>query len=191
MFVSRLFVGCSHRNKLHNTADFGHKLYCASLYAQAITNVAVSWEQAFHIYHVIGFNLNPYCHLKQKCQSFHFQKPCFLPLKKQRGPAPAQCPRGHSAPLVSPWSPQAGAASEPQCDWLCASDCVILCSRVMSPWFTITAHSVLLFSSEPLNGSLVFNKTAEPTPNSALTPPCLAPSRTFNAHFGSLSVVQR
>lgn len=29
----------------------------------------------------------------------------------------------------------------------------------MSPWLTIMAHSVLLFSPEPLNGSLAFNKT--------------------------------
>lgn len=44
----------------------------------------------------------------------------------------------------------------------------------MSPWLTITARSVLLFSSEPLNGSLAFNKTAEPAPNSALPPLSLA-----------------
>lgn len=37
--------------------------------------------------------------------------------------------------------------------------CAIFCSRVMSPWLTIMAHSVLLFSPDPLNGSLAFNKT--------------------------------
>lgn len=47
--------------------------------------------------------------------------------------------------------------------------CGIFCTRVMSPWLTITAHSVLLLSTEPLNGSLAFNKTAELAPNSALT----------------------
>lgn len=80
-----------------------------------------------------------------------------------------QCAGGCSTPPPTSLSPQAGPA-EPETDWLCALGCVILCSRVMSPWLTITAHSVLLFSSEPLNGSLAFNKTAEPAPNSALTP---------------------
>lgn len=98
------------------------------------------------------------------------QKPCF-PLKG--GPVPVQCTGGCSTPPPTSPSPQTGPA-EPEPDWLCALGCVILCSRVMSPWLTITAHSVLLFSSEPLNGSLAFNKTAEPAPNSALTPLALA-----------------
>lgn len=79
------------------------------------------------------------------------RKPCF-PLK--RGPVSLQC-IGASAPLLSPQAEPA----ELQTSWLCALGCAIFCSRVMSPWLTITAHSVLLFSPEPLNGSLAFNKT--------------------------------
>lgn len=79
------------------------------------------------------------------------RNPCF-PLK--RGPVCLQC-IGASAPLLSPQAEPA----ELQTSWLCALGCVIFCSGVMSPRLTITAHSVLLFSPEPLNGSLAFNKT--------------------------------
>lgn len=75
-----------------------------------------------------------------------------------------QCAGGCSTPPPTFLSPQAEPA-ELETDWLCALGSAILCSRVMSPWLTITAHSVLLFSSEPLNGSLAFNKTAEPVPS--------------------------
>jgi len=75
------------------------------------------------------------------------QKPRFFPERKE-----AQLQRsvqGAAAPLLPPsLSPQARAA-EPESNWVCASGCVILCSRVMSPWFTITAHSVLLFFYRP------------------------------------------
>lgn len=80
-----------------------------------------------------------------------------------------------STPPPPSLSLQAGPA-EPEADWLCTSGCVILCSRVMSPWLTITAHSLLFFSSQPLNASLAFNKTAELAPHSALTPLSLAGS---------------
>lgn len=162
-----------------------------------LTNVTVSRGQAFHIYHVIrshwlcvAWTWSVICNKNGRASTFicifitklparpgWAQKPCF-PLKG--APVPVQCAGGCSTPPPTSPSPQAGPA-EPESDWLCALGCVILCSRVMSPWLTITPHSVLLFSSEPLNGSLAFNKTAEPAPNSALTPLCL---------FGSLSLCQ-
>lgn len=107
------------------------------------------------------------CHLQQKWVSFHYylyfehepscqawvgsDNPVF-PWKEAQ--FSLQC-IGASAPLLSPQAEPA----ELQTSWLCALGCAIFCSRVMSPWLTITAHSVLLFSPEPLNGSLAFNKT--------------------------------
>lgn len=155
-----------------------------------LTNFTVSRGQAFHIYHVIrshwlcvAWTSSVICNKNGRASTFicifitklparpgWAQKPCF-PLKG--GPVPVQCARGCSTPPPTFLPPQAGP-TEPETDWLCALGCVILCSRVMSPWLTITAHSVLLFSSEPLNGSLAFNKTAESAPNSALTPLSLA-----------------
>lgn len=79
------------------------------------------------------------------------RKLCF-PLK--RGPVCLQG-IGASAPLLSLQAEPA----ELQTTWLYILGCAIFCSRLMSPWLTITAHSVLLFSPEPLNGSLAFNET--------------------------------
>lgn len=146
--------------------------------------------------------MNLICHLRQKWQSFHFhlhfhhETPCqawvgskasFSP---ERRPSCSAVCRGLRYPSShSSLSPQTGPV-EPGSDWLCALACVILCSRVMSPWLTITAHSVLLFSPEPLNGSLAFNKTAEPAPNSALTPLSLSRFLTLpvSASYHYLSI---
>ncbi len=90
------------------------------------------------------------------------QKPCF---SLKGGPVPVQCAGGCSTPPPI-FLPLHAEPVELETDWLCAFGIVILCSRIMSPWLTIMAHSVLLFSSESLNGSLAFNKTAEAVSNS-------------------------
>ena len=134
-----------------------------------------------------SFNL--FCHLQQKWQSFNFhlhfhhETPCqawvgskalFPP--ERRPSSSAVCAGGCSISPSSHFSSLPPRRLDQQSRRPIGSvlQAVILCSRVMSPWLTITAHSVLLFSSEPLNGSLAFNKTAEPAPNSALTPLSLA-----------------
>lgn len=117
-----------------------------------------------------SFNFHLHFHHETPCQAWVGSKALFSSERRPSSSAVLQggcsSPSSHLFP-----SPQAGPA-EPGNDWLFALSCVILCSRVMSPWLTITAHSVLLFC-EPLNGSLAFNKTAEPAPNPALTPLCL------------------
>lgn len=150
--------------------------------------------QAFHIYHVIrchwlcvaSMDLSFATKMAEFPLLFVFwartflpglgglRKPCF-PLK--RGPVSLQC-IGASAPLLSPQAEPA----ELQTSWLCALGCVIFCSGVMSPRLTITAHSVLLFSPEPLNGSLAFNKTCIARSEVHLNP-------LLSARFPTLSVL--